>query len=151
MCVALWQQQQVATLEDVVQMVAPPAEPEAEATPEPAAAAQEPSSVSSAPSSATAEDSVAAASESSAGSDLPPQAEESMESTAPAEQPLTELSTAQLAEQWAEVQGSEVDAVAGQPMVWLDFKPPFAEPPPVLIPPKPDLGEQMQQASMQLA
>lgn len=82
-----------------------------------------------------------AASEASSVADLHPQAEQSAQSVPPAEQPLATLTKAELAEQWAEVQGSEVDAVAGQPMVWLDFKPPFAEPPPVLIPPKPDLGK----------
>jgi hypothetical protein len=50
---------------------------------------------------------------------------------------LEDLTNQQLQEQW---QQAGDDGTSGVPLVWLDFKPPFAEPPPVLVPPKPELG-----------
>ena len=55
---------------------------------------------------------------------------------------LEDLSNQQLQEQWQQLQvDTPADDAAGVPLMWLDFKPPFAEPPPVLVPPKPELGE----------
>lgn len=45
----------------------------------------------------------------------------------------------QLHDAWKEVQMTS-PASTGDPAVWLDFKPPFAEAPPVLLPHKPDPG-----------
>jgi hypothetical protein len=45
----------------------------------------------------------------------------------------------QLLEAWQQVQAAPVEA-PGTPHVWLDFKAPFADPPPVFVPKKPDPG-----------
>lgn len=52
-----------------------------------------------------------------------------------------ELSNDQLQEQWQEVQAaSQSEQPSGSPYLWLNFAPPFAEPPPVHIPPCPQPG-----------
>jgi hypothetical protein len=45
----------------------------------------------------------------------------------------------ELHQQWQQVQAAPV-AASGLPHVWLNYKPPFAEPPPVFVPPKPEPG-----------
>jgi hypothetical protein len=49
----------------------------------------------------------------------------------------------QLQEAWQQVQAAPVEA-AGTPHLWLDFKAPFADPPPVFVPPKPEPGPEPQ-------
>lgn len=53
------------------------------------------------------------------------------------------LATEELHHAWKEVH-SLVPAISGAPSIWLDFKAPFAEPPPVLLPPKPEAGPEPQ-------
>ncbi|WIA16292.1 hypothetical protein OEZ85_012995 [Tetradesmus obliquus] len=49
----------------------------------------------------------------------------------------------QLREAWQQVQAAPIEA-AGTPHVWLDFKAPFADPPPVFVPKKPEPGPEPQ-------
>lgn len=49
----------------------------------------------------------------------------------------------QLQEAWQQVQAAPVEA-AGTPHVWLDFKAPFADPPPVFVSKKPEPGPEPQ-------
>lgn len=52
---------------------------------------------------------------------------------------LQALALEDIHDAWKEVQLTPQTS-SGVPAVWLDFKAPFAEPPPVLLPPKPQPG-----------
>ncbi|KAF6255522.1 hypothetical protein COO60DRAFT_203539 [Scenedesmus sp. NREL 46B-D3] len=53
------------------------------------------------------------------------------------------LALEQLHEAWQQVQAAPV-AAAGTPHVWLDFRAPFADPPPVFVPNRPEPGPEPQ-------